>query len=316
MSLYDDIQKRLRAVAAQPPASAAAPSGQAIAQGVFQAKTGRAAAPGAAPRASNVGEQVTNAAAAAQTAQVGAAATQQAEQLEAAKTAADVQAEGAQSQLATRQRIASADLTANAASAAGARETAGQQFTLAQQTAARLQSAKISAAFDQTIKDAESKSKVARDDVFEQFRQGAGELNQRKDAAALEQTAFMLALADRKYVDKLQEIGQERRLSNDLNWKSESQRLILGDKMADLQHDVTFNTAFNANQRQWNEYLAGLDDSAAMAIAMSQIQSQNNSTMIQGAGTLAQAGAKGYANRDTTTTDSSASGSANNPRAN
>lgn len=292
-SLYDEIQKRLLS---QKAAAPTAPGGaQAAAAATFQAATGKAAASGGVPKASNVGEQVATAATAAAGTQQQQRTALAAEQLATQANAQEAQTANAVEGLAADQRAFDANQAARGAASAIQRDTAATTSAakLGASEAANLD--RLTTNYQRALDDLASERGIASEDLFAQFRQGHQELAFRKDAAQLDQLAHQLALADKKYVAELQRVGQERRLGNALAFRAESLRLMLGDELADLMTKLNFQVDLNADQRAFDEQMAAMDADAAAAILATQVSTQNRQMIVEGLGTVAKAGATYYA---------------------
>jgi hypothetical protein len=294
MALFDDIQDRLRQQQQSLAAGGAVPPGTQQALGAAaQAGTGRATS-GGVPRASNVGEQTAQAAAGAQSAQlasrVGAAADRLATQTQAIDAAADA----GTAKLRAQQSAFDTTQSAQAASRAATRAAATQ--SLATSLAGQEQRGIASATQQFTNKSADlaSEGRAATDDVFAQFRQGTQELAFRQDQAQLEQVAQRLALQDKSYVDELNRIGTLRRLDDDNNWRSEMQRLTLGDKLSDVIANAKFTVDLNADQRAWDEQMSQLNSDTAWAVFQSELQSKNAGQTVQGLSGLAKTAVSAY----------------------
>lgn len=278
MSLFDEIQARLRA--SQP----AAPQGSAqqAALATFQAKTGKATVPGG-PAASNVGEQVAQGAVAAQGAQQQAQISAGADALAQQRAAAVEQASQAQKDLAAQDKAFQVGQQAQAANAAGQRQTTGQLAAIQGASREDLTTTKLSAGFKTAVSQLASERKTTADDIFETFRQGTQDLAFRRDSLDLELTAQKMALADKQYVDQLKQVGTLQRLDNDLNFKQESTSLAMGANWDAMQKANGFVVDMNANSRAFEEQLAAMSGPAAMAIMMQDMSAANSQQIGKGA---------------------------------
>lgn len=278
MSLFDEIQSRLRTSAPTAPAGSA----QDAALAAFQAKTGKVAGP-AGPAASHVGEQVAQGAVAAQGAQQQAQVTQAADALSAQRAASQEQAAQAQKDLAAQGQAFAVGQQAQAANAAGQRQATAQVAGIQGASKEQLTTDKLAQQYKVATGQLASDRKVASDDIFETFRQGSQDLAFRKDSLDLELAAAKMALSDRKYVDNIKQVGTMQRLDNDLNFKTESTRLAMGANWDAMQKANNFVVDMNADSRAFEEQLAAMSGPAAMAILMQDISAANTQQIAKGA---------------------------------
>ncbi len=293
MALYDEIQARLRKQATDLNGMAPATGTQAALTDAAQAGTGRAQTSGA-PAASNVGEQVQAAAGQAQTAQVAARLDAAADRLSQSQQSIRAAADAGAAKLAANQTAFDASQTAGANARAITR--AGSTDSLAASLKGQ-ETRGLASATQQFVNksaDVAAEGATARDDIFAGFKQGTQELAFRKDGAQLEQLASQLALQDRSYVDTLNQIGTLRRLDDDSAWRSELQRLTLGDKLDSALKSSKFQVDLNADQRAWNEQMSSMDYDTAMLVLSSEMKSKNTAQIIQGVGGLASVAGKKY----------------------
>lgn len=278
MSLFDEIQSRLKSSAP------AAPSGSAQEAAIeaFKAKTGKANVGGVAPAASNIGEQVAQGAVSADQAQQRAKIATAADQLAQQRQAAQQQAAQQQADLAAQAQTFQIGQQAQAANASGARTSAASQFATQQSSKEALTTDKLSNSFKQATAQLASDKKVTTDDLFETFRQGNQDLAFRKDALALELTAQKLALADKQYVDQLKQTGMLNRLGDDLQFKQEAQRLAMGANWGQLTAQTNFNIDLNSDQRIFDQQIAGMDANVAMSILTKDMGAKDQQMILAG----------------------------------
>lgn len=290
MSLFDEIQARLRASAPAAPTGSA----QDAALAAFQAKTGKAQTGNAGPKASNVGEQVARGAvgaqAAVQRAQVGQAADAQVQQ----RAESQEQVEQAKKDLAAQGQAFTIGQQAQAANAAGQRETAAQVAAVQGGAKEAATTAKMAHDFKGAVTQLAADRKVTADDIFETFRQGTQDLAYRKDGLDLEKTAQKMALADTQYVDKIKQIGTMQRLDNELAFKEEATRLAMGADWDRLVSQAKSNIDLNANDRAFNEQIAGMDSDFALGILTSGMSAANRAMIVKGVGDAAVQGGNYY----------------------
>lgn len=308
MALLDDIQRSLAKARPQPAAAGQAQAAQAVAD-VAKAATGRAAP--AAP-VGGVGVQVAQQAAKDQAAQVAAQGAVAGAQLGAAAQAVEAEAALGQQRLDVQAQQAQAERQTQALQA-GAQRAAAQTVFTAQQTAQLDAFSRELASKNQiALNRAATERGITTDQLFEEHRQGVQELAYRKDAALLEQKAHLAAMADREYVRNLTQVGTLRRLQNDLEWKSEVQRLTLGERLDALLRQQGAQSLLSANDRAFAEAMSQMDADLALAIVQQQSRDATMMAGVQSAGAAAQGI---MANRpksgETSTTSSDYSGSSN-----
>jgi hypothetical protein len=139
---------------------------------------------------------------------------------------------------------------------------------------------------------------VTTDDLFAEHQQGVQELAFRKDAAALEQKAHLAAMADREYIRNLTQIGEMRRLDNDLAYKAEVQRVLLGQRLDDYFKQQGHQALLSANDRQFAEAMSQIDADTALAILQQQARDATTQAAVTNAGTAAQGIASNYKKSD------------------
>ena len=147
---------------------------------------------------------------------------------------------------------------------------AGEQESLTKREANKdSQIRQLNAQAEQTLRDLSTQRGIETDNIFSEFEFDTADLEDRKDAAALEQRSFMLAMQDKKYLDELNKIGEERRLQNAIDFDNELKRLVMEDEMASLLDELNFQVGQKADQRKFNEQLAQIDVDTAVALAQS-----------------------------------------------
>lgn len=277
MALFDDIKSRL---AQRREAQQAAPGTQ---QAALQTKaTGKAAAEvgpkvstEAALGAQASGQQARQQQAATGALQAGAqeqAAQGVAQRLEAAKAGLATQRQAAQQQLGAQSRMAGA-------ARAGQADIFGQQV----QTQERLTTEKIQNAYEQRLQELALERDITVDNIFEQYRQSNKELAFRKDAAELEQLAHTLAMRDKQYLQELNNVARINQLGNELEFKKEAQRLIMGAEFDALIDSLGWQEAFNQDARDFKKEMADLSLEEALKIHTAEVQARNTQALISGA---------------------------------
>jgi hypothetical protein len=129
----------------------------------------------------------------------------------------------------------------------------------------------LNAQAEQTLRDLASQRNVQLNDIFSQYQFEATELEDRRDAAQLEQQAFLLALRDKDYLEQLDRIGRQRQLQGDLQFQDEMERLVLGDRLDNLLKEIDFKTDRSATQRDYLKQLRQIDIDSALEVARANI---------------------------------------------
>lgn len=115
-----------------------------------------------------------------------------------------------------------------------------------------------------------------------------------RDAAKLEQIAHSMRLSDKRYLDTLEVEGQKKRLEDDLAFKEELQKSILGSNTSLLKQSLGNKSVLSASDREFQEALAQIDINAALQMASNEAKDARQAAMISGMGGLASAGIQGY----------------------
>lgn len=284
MALLDEIKNRLKKV--QPINSTPTQAGV---ENLLQTKTGKAIG-NTGPRSSNLGEQTAMAVGQSQQAQVSKAADMAASSIGQQQAALTQQKQSADNTLAAQQRMAQADLGAQTAQGNAQLSASEAMFNNKLTAETNMQLAKTSSAFERQAAQLTSQRGIAESDLFSQFRQSNEELAFRKDSAQLEQTAFTMAMKDKEYLDKLSEVGLLRNLQDELAFKQETARLMMGSNLDLIKNNVAWQTAYSKDDREWAKEMAKMDLNTAMQIASQSMQQANSQAVASGITQLAQQG--------------------------
>lgn len=287
-TLFDSLQKKLGDNTLTP----LAPQ-QAGVAAALRAKSGKAGA-STSPAASNLGEAGAVANANAQAGQVQQAGQIQAANIGQQAQAQDAKVDAAQQDMASQRRIAQQGLATQGQVASETR-AANEGMALDKvdfDEGQRTELLNVKA--DQALRELASERGISIDNIFREFDRSEKELAFRKDAAQLEQTGFILAMRDKQYLDELNRVGAERDLQDKLNFQDEMNRIVLGDELDKLFDELNFKRGLNANQREWDSYIASLDVHSAISMANAAIQDDSRNQMISGVGNTAKAGVDAY----------------------
>lgn len=131
-------------------------------------------------------------------------------------------------------------------------------------------------------------------DLLQGLQQSNQELEFRKDAAQVEQAAQTMALRNKNYVNNLAQIGEEQRLQDKQAFDREAERVVFGDQWDRLNQEIGFKTALSADQRTFNQALAGMKTEDALAMAQAALSAKQRAAVATGVIGMASAGAQAY----------------------
>lgn len=275
-SLLDRI-RQIGAAPAQPQ--------QAGIQQILRQKTGKAKQV-TGPKATGLGEQ-----AAIQAGQAAEREQTFAERLQATQLRGQEQAIAESQQLQQQQLKQQRQLQQEqlGAQAALKREdlAAGQEEALLRREATiESKTRAINNQAEQRLRDLASQKNIQLDNLFSQYSFDVAELEDRADAAQLEQQSFLLAMNDKKYLDELQKVGQQRQLEDQLQFDREVQDIVFESNLNNLLSELQFKRGANTTRRQFNEQLAQIDIDMAVNIAQQTLRDEATRQMWQSAGTI------------------------------
>ena len=135
-------------------------------------------------------------------------------------------------------------------------------------------------------------------DLYQDFARKGEQLDFQKDKAKAEQLGFSLRLSNDQYINRLQNQAAKARLDNAVNFREELTRAIFAEEQDLFEDSLEFRRLMNADDRAFMDRMAEFDLSMALDLAKSQNEAAANSMIWQGAGTVASAGARAYANYD------------------
>jgi hypothetical protein len=143
-----------------------------------------------------------------------------------------------------------------------------------------------------------------------------GQLNLDQNKAKLEQTAFLLSMQDKKYTDQLNQIGQRRRLDNQVAFNQELEQVAFKDSLGLLKAKLRTGNVLSSNDRDFARAMseltiddalkiaaleskygqegADMENSLARYQAGQQASAANQQAMFQGIGQLASTGLSAY----------------------
>ena len=165
-------------------------------------------------------------------------------------------------------------------------ENRERESRLARESKRQTTTAKLNNTAELQLRDLASTRNTTVDNIFAEYESSTAELEDRKDAAKLEELSFNLALQDRKYTRQLEKIGIQRNLSDSLAHDTETQNLVFGHALSSTLTDLGFKTREDAKDRAFQEQLANINIDAALAILMADIQASNSMAQIEGLTTV------------------------------
>lgn len=216
MAIFDELQAKLASAGPKGPAV----NYQQMAANVLKAKGGKAQ-PTGGPQASSLGQAAAAASVAPNPAEVQAA--QAAQQQQAANMrAAAAQAQAAQTAQTSSQLADVAAVKQRGDLLRGANE---QEARSRLSTTRETQEAQLASQFQKAVDQLATDRGIQESALFREFRQGNQELAARKDAQELENLAQQLALRDKDYVAKLNQVAAVNQLSDESKFREEVARL-------------------------------------------------------------------------------------------
>lgn len=241
-------------------------------------------------------------------------ATQQAQTLLAAKSGkAGVAGTGTVSNLGEQGSVAATQQQlGQQGQAIDAQTTAGDIAARKQQIDTQNQQAQIAQAgrFDT------QQNRIQVQQLMQGLAQDKGNLDVQKDGARLEQTAFLLSMQDKQYVNKLQDVGQRQRLDQEANFRIAQQKMAFGSSLDLLKAKLQGQDISSMSQLDFQKTISDMSVQQALQIGdleRQDAQNQAQTTMDlekykssqaaalsgiqaegQGLQSLVQAGTQGY----------------------
>ena len=157
----------------------------------------------------------------------------------------------------------------------------------------------MNTAAESNLREMAANRGIKMDNIFASFKRSNLELEDRKDAAKLEQVGFLMAMQDQRYVDEINRIGTLRDLKNDIAFQEEMNNLVWGQETSLLMDSLDFKWGEDVKDSDFAKQLASIDIESAISLSNSAINDAANAAMYEGAGTVVSAGAQ-YATKETT----------------
>lgn len=249
---------------------------------IASARGGKATT-GVGPQASNIREQ---------TAIQGVKEQQRQQQIQGGMMAASLgqQQQQQQQQLQTQQKTQQQGFAEALTGLAQQKQLDQEQQTFRQMQGEKamdaqykLQTNQIAAKTQQTLQQLSQHYELDANNLFRNFDHSSAALEDRRDAAALEQQSFVYALSDQKYLKQLEAVGRQRQLVDQLNFQKESLDIALGKDLSSVVSDIGFREALSADQATFARKLANIDISQALEVARAAVKSQATTNIIEGA---------------------------------
>jgi hypothetical protein len=286
MALLDKLKKKIQ------PADVGA-----LERTLVAGQTGRAQQE-QGPAASGLGAQIAQQQ--AQAAQQALSSEQQAAQQELA-TQQQLQAEAAKTQergLEMGRETALADISAQQRMAGETREAREAQASAALAAQASMFAERVTNTYAETLKDLVSARGITEQDIFQEYSQAMDALEADKAAAELEQLGHLLAFSDKQYVDSIQRIAREQGMRDELEFKKQSQEIIMAAELSILGDKLNFERALNADDREFRREMAKMDLDSALRLAEIATKEANTVQMIEGTTDLSSELLKYYAGKE------------------
>jgi len=143
----------------------------------------------------------------------------------------------------------------------------------------RMETARINHQSRKAFANLASEYETTTEDIFSQFAASTKELAFRKDAAELEQIGFTMALQNRQYVENINQIAQERRLTDAVSFAEETQRLILGEELLQYAEEIGFREIMDMSDRDFKDEMANIN--IEQALEMASMMNKSNAEMMK-----------------------------------
>lgn len=277
-SLFDRLQTQLSAKPEGPK-----PQQQAI-QKLVQAKTGKAGA-GAGPAQSAMVEQAATGQAKQQLRAGEMAGRLKAEQLGLQEKELEQKITGREKGLEAAQRAGERGLATAATlkreAIEGEEELAGQRLSAQRQN----QLFGINNTAEMQMRELATGRNISVDGIFSSFKRDSAALEDRKDAAKLEQLGFVMAMQDREYLDNLEQIATERDLRNQIVYEEEMNNLIWGAQLSSLMDDLDFKRGEDVKERDHQRQMAQIDIQSAIDMSRAMLEDEQTRQMWESGAT-------------------------------
>lgn len=120
---------------------------------------------------------------------------------------------------------------------------------------------------DQARKFQTMQTKMETNKLLNDLSRDRATLSLEKDKSRLEQTAFLLAMQDKKYTDQLQDAGRKQRLDDQVAFNEAIQKESFGLELDLLKKKLGNQDILASSDRQFQEMLASMSIAEAQQIA-------------------------------------------------
>lgn len=134
---------------------------------------------------------------------------------------------------------------------------------------------------DQARKFQTMQTRMETNKLLNDLSRDRGSLSLEKDKARLEQTAFLMAMQDKKYTDQLQDAGRRQRLDDQVAFNEEMQKQAFGLELDLLKDKLQKQDILSASDREFQQMLSSMSIADAQAIAQMEMAYDQQVTAIK-----------------------------------
>lgn len=135
---------------------------------------------------------------------------------------------------------------------------------------------------------------IQLDNIFQQYKHSSLELEDREDAAELEQLAHIMALQDKEYANSLQQLWNQENLQDEVDFNAYITKQAFGDELVMLYDKLGFLKEMEKGKGDFTEHLAKIDLAAAAKIAKISASGEAAAQTISGAAQVGTSAAARY----------------------
>ena len=110
------------------------------------------------------------------------------------------------------------------------------------------------------------------DALYNNVTQNYASMDEKQQAASMQQIEFYHNLSDTKYIDQVQQEGEKRRLDDSTQLKTAMMYATFDDNITLVKNSQDFQAAFNADNRTFQQYLATIRPDFAINMAVQDYQ--------------------------------------------
>lgn len=282
MTLLEQLQQRLANI--KPAQAPQAQQQQLTAQ--LQAGTGKAGT-GTTAKQSSLGEQAALAQGQQQLQQQqqqGIVAAQQiGQQAQEIQAKEQLQTE----QLAAQKRQEQADLASKSKITMSELATQEELQAAKRDAESYMRLNEMTQKYEQFLKQKATERSITEDKLFANYTREQAKLEFDKAGSELNQELFALTMANKKYINTIQEIGARKQLQNAANFQQEMQNLTWGKEYARALQEYEFMRSVDISEREYKKQLAQIDADSMMTLFKTMADANRDATYIAGVGTAA-----------------------------